>query len=83
MRIPSLTASADCTHEVPVGAAERADRIERAIDSLRAEERRLMRLGFELPLGRCREQLRYWEFLRGMYLLAENDEETSGLRRSA
>jgi hypothetical protein len=73
MRAASLTASADCTRNLPAGAGDRLDRIERAIDSLRGEERRLLQLGFELPLARCREQRRYWEFLRGLFRLAESD----------
>jgi hypothetical protein len=83
MRAPSLTASADCTRELPAGAGDRLDRIERAIGSLRDEERRLIQLGFELPLARCREQRRYWEFLRGMFRLAELDLDSIDTREIA
>ncbi len=43
------------------------DRIEAALASLDAEERRLMRLGFETPLQRCREERRYWMFLQVLF----------------
>jgi hypothetical protein len=82
-RVPSLTACADPTHELPAGAAARGDQIERALASLRDEERRLMKLGFELPLARCREQRRYWEFLRGVFSLTQDDFDTTDSREIA
>ena len=54
---------------MPAARGARIDRIEAAIASLRDEERRFERLGFEIPLGRCREQRRYWEFLRTLFSL--------------
>lgn len=62
-----LTATADPSREMPADGAERLDRIRAALVSLDAEERRLQRLGLEIPLGRCREQRRYWTFLRGLF----------------
>jgi hypothetical protein len=74
-RIPSLTESADPTREMPARSTDRLDRIERALASLDQEERRLLRLGFELPLLRCREQRRYWQFVRGVCAMAGGSEQ--------
>jgi len=65
-----VTPSADLARELPAGAGERLDRIAAAIASLRAERRRCERLGLELPIARCEAQLRYWEFLGGIFALA-------------
>jgi hypothetical protein len=54
---------------MPDDLAGRLDRIDAAIASLREEERRARRLGLARPLARCREQLRYWEFLRCLFTL--------------
>ena len=62
-----LAASADPRREIPAGAASRLDRIEAALEALAAEERRLQRLGLELPLARCHEARRYWTFLRALF----------------
>lgn len=66
-----LTASSDLGREMPAGAAARRDRIAAALRSLADEERRLARLGFELPLARCREQRRFWQFLDGVFGAAD------------
>ena len=63
----ATTASADRTRAVPASEAGKVDRIEAALASLDAEERRLMRLGFEAPLQRCREERRYWKFLQALF----------------
>jgi hypothetical protein len=73
----SLTASADPAREVPAGSADRADRIECALQSLDHEERRLLQLGLELPLLRCREQRRYWQFLQGVFAVAGDEREAA------
>jgi hypothetical protein len=65
----TVTSSSDTAQQIPVSASARLDRIEAAIVSLRKEERRLSRLGLEIPLRRCREQRRYWEFLRTLLSL--------------
>ena len=75
-RSPSLTASADLEREIPAAAAEQLDRIRVALESLDGEERRLLLLGFETPLERCREQRRYWTFLEGVFALAAENAET-------
>ena len=79
----ALTASADTARDLPEAPACRLDRIEAALASLRNEERRLVRLGFEMPLLRCREQQRYWEFLRGVFSVAAADSDTSSPREIA
>jgi len=61
------TASSDRSREVPESTSGRIDRIEAALASLDAEERRLTRLGFETPLQRCREERRYWQFLQALF----------------
>jgi len=61
-----LTASADPRRAMPASAAQRFDQASAAVASLREEQRRLERLGFELPLARCHQQLRYWSFVRAM-----------------
>ena len=73
MRPRSLTPSADPLQDMPASASARLDRIRIALSSLRDEERRLLLLGFETPLERCREQRRYWEFLEGVFALSAPD----------
>jgi hypothetical protein len=62
--------SADPSAHIPARESARLDRLEAAIASLAAEERRLERLGFERPLAECRRQRRYWEFVRAILALA-------------
>ena len=64
-----LTASADPRREMPAGEGSRLDRVEAALATLAAEERRLARLGLELPLARCHEERRYWTFLRALFAI--------------
>ena len=64
---PALTACSDPMREIPRGLGERLDQIDAALASLTDEHRRLRRLGFEAPLGRCHEALRFWTFLRGLH----------------
>jgi hypothetical protein len=54
---------------MPSSTGARLDEARAALASLRAEERRLQRLGLGEPLRRCREQLRYWEFLAAVFSL--------------
>ncbi len=65
-----LTAVSDPRRALPGGAGARLDGALAALASLREEERRLRRLGLAAPLRRCREQLRYWEFLAALFSLA-------------
>ena len=71
-RLEALTASADLSGEIPAGEAARLDRIRIALRSLRQEEARLRRLGLERPLVRCRETLRYWQFLEAVFAVPGN-----------
>ena len=64
-----LTPSADPARAIPRSASEREWAIDAALVSLGAEERRLARLGFEVPLARCHEQRRFWEFVRAIHAL--------------
>lgn len=66
-----LTRAADARRELPASRAARRDAIAAAIDSLHGEQRRLERIGFELPLARCADQLRYWQFLSGLFAAAD------------
>ena len=64
-----LTASADTRREMPGHASARLDQAGAAVASLREEQRRLERLGLEIPLVRCHDQLRYWSFVRALCTL--------------
>jgi hypothetical protein len=68
MALP-MTTSSDVARTMPASPAARLDAATAAIASLRDEQRRLVRLGFELPLARCHEQLRYWSFVRALCAL--------------
>jgi hypothetical protein len=69
IRSAFVPACADPGRPMPATAAARLDTIRAAVASLRDERRRLERLGLELPLARCHRQLRYWEFLEGLFAL--------------
>ena len=64
-----ITEVADVSRDLPATSAERIDRVAAALASLRDEQRRCERLGFEIPLARCQAQRRYWEFLGGLFAL--------------
>jgi hypothetical protein len=65
----TFSPAADLNASMPDHAGTRLDRLNAAIVSLRAEERRLERLGFSAPLAECRRQLRYCEFVRALFTL--------------
>ena len=71
MSLRAVTPSADPARAIPASPAERSWAIEAALGSLRDEERRLAQLGFELPLARCHQQRRFWEFVRALHELPE------------
>ena len=81
MRRSPLTASSDTRAPMPGDAGARLDRIQAAVDSLAAEERRLGRLELIDAARRCREQRRYWEFLAAVFAL--EPEPDSGCTLSA
>jgi len=51
-------------------ACARLDRLEAGMSALRAEERRLARLGLAPALAECRRRLRHFEFERAMLRIA-------------
>ena len=59
----ALPAAPDRPRATPGGAGPRVDAAHSALVSLRDEQRRLERLGFETPLARCHQQLRFWSFV--------------------
>ena len=65
----ALTPRSDLHRAMPSTAGLRLDQAHAALASLREEERRLERLGLEVALRNCREQLRYWEFLSALFAL--------------
>ena len=73
-----LTPSADPARRIPSSAAERQWQIEAALVSLRNEEQRLDRLGFELPISRCHQQRRFWEFVRAIDVMSATGSTGSG-----
>ncbi len=54
---------------MPASSTARHDDIAATLRSLRSERRRLERLGLELPLARCHEEIRYWGFLAALHSL--------------
>jgi len=68
-RHAALTPGSDLRRAIPPTTALRIDQAYAALASLREEERRLGRLGLDEALRRCREQLRYWEFLSALFAL--------------
>jgi hypothetical protein len=68
-RHAAFTAQSDRNRTLPSSPALRLDQTHAALVSLREEERRLERLGLDEALRRCREQLRYWEFLSALFTL--------------
>jgi hypothetical protein len=64
---------------MPADPAEQLDEARRTWRSLLEEQRRLARIGFELPLARCHEQVRYWGFVtRLLSLPADADRQAGG-----
>jgi hypothetical protein len=68
-RHAALTPRSNLRRDIPASTALQIDQACAALASLREEERRLERLGLDEPLHRCREQLRYWEFLSALFAL--------------
>lgn len=55
---------------MPARQVARLDEAQATLAVLREEEARCERLGFELPLARVRDRIRYWTFVRGLVALA-------------
>ena len=79
-RHASLPAAADPRRAMPLHAGARRDAIETALRALEDEGRRFERLGFELPLGRCREARRFWSFVDALHALAPESATNAGRR---
>jgi hypothetical protein len=54
---------------MPATAAARLDDIQATLSTIRHEQTRLERLGFENPMFRCHAELRYWSFLEALHSL--------------
>ena len=54
---------------MPAGQGARQDEARATLAALREEQARCERLGLELPLARCRERIRYWQFVHGLLAL--------------
>lgn len=66
---------------VPETKGARLDAAHQALAALEGEGRRLERLGFELPLARCQEQIRFWRFVTSVLSLpGEGDDRSRGAR---
>ncbi|MBI1799781.1 MAG: hypothetical protein HYR73_08865 [Candidatus Eisenbacteria bacterium] len=65
----TFTSASDLTVAMPAHPGARLDRLESAIASLGAEQRRLERLGLAGALAECRRQLRYWQFVRALFAI--------------
>jgi len=55
---------------MPAGKGARLDEARATLAVLREEQERCERLGLELPLARCRERIRYWQFVHGLLSIA-------------
>jgi hypothetical protein len=59
----------DRNRTMPAHRGAQLDEARVTVERLSEEHRRLERLGFELPMARCHEQLRYWRFVAGVLAL--------------
>lgn len=66
MRPAPLTVASDIERAMPSSVGSQLDAARAAVASLESEQRRVERLGFELPMARCHEQLRYWRFVESL-----------------
>jgi len=55
---------------LPAGTGARLDAAAATLGALLDEQQRLERLGFELPLARCHQQVRYWGFVTRLLAIA-------------
>jgi hypothetical protein len=63
---------------MPADAGGRLDHARAALASLDHERRRLERLGLEIPLARCHDQIRYWRFVAGLLAVSTRMDGASG-----
>jgi hypothetical protein len=64
---------------MPAGAGARLDDAHARLASLSGEMRRLQRLGLELPLARCHQQIRYWTFVSALLALPRRPDGGPGV----
>lgn len=74
MRPAPLTFASDVERAMPSTPGSQLDAARAAIASLESERRRVERLGFELPLARCHQQLRYWRFVESVLTMRQTGE---------
>jgi hypothetical protein len=63
---------------LPEGTGARLDAAAATLGALLDEQHRLERLGFELPLARCHQQVRYWGFVTRLLTIAAADGAARG-----
>ena len=63
---------------MPAGSAARLDAAAATLGALLDEQRRLERLGFELPIARCHQQVRYWGFVTRLLSITTDEESRGG-----
>jgi hypothetical protein len=80
--IDPLPAAADPRRPMPVAAAARLDQARAALASLRDEQRRLSRLGFETPLVRCHDRMRYWQFVASVLAISTDPTDSAAWKES-
>jgi hypothetical protein len=59
---------------MPAGSAAQLDVAVATLGALLDEQHRLERLGFELPIARCHQQVRYWGFVTRLLSITAVDE---------
>ena len=77
-RMSDFSPRAWMERSMPDDLAARLDDARNTLSALLDEERRLARLGFELPLARCHEQVRYWGFVTRLLSLPATPEPPRG-----
>lgn len=63
---------------MPTGSAARLDVAVATLGALLDEQHRLERLGFELPIARCHQQVRYWGFVTRLLSITAADDAAQG-----
>jgi len=74
----ALTFRALLQRPLPEGTGARLDAAAATLGALLDEQHRLEQLGFELPLARCQQQVRYWGFVTGLLTIAASESAAQG-----
>lgn len=64
--MPGLDRFDERRRSMPASRGARLDEARATLAALREEQARCERLGLELPLARCHERIRYWQFVNGL-----------------